>query len=93
MRVSRVIVVITVFLLSITPAWSASQLRQIGMVNLPGSPGFGEVAFAKGMLVMTHPAASAVDVFNPTRRRIALKFQACSHRKASRSMSKTEKSI
>ena len=70
MRVPRVIVVITALLLSIPAAWSASQLRQIGMVNLPGSPGFGEVAFAKGMLVMTHPAASAVDVFNPARRRI-----------------------
>jgi YVTN family beta-propeller protein len=70
MRVPRIIVVIAALLLSIMPAWSASQLRQIGMVNLPGSPGFGELAFAKGMLVMTHPAASAVDVFNPMRRRI-----------------------
>ncbi len=37
---------------------------------MPGSPGFGELAFAKGMLVMTHTAASAVDIFDPSRRRI-----------------------
>src|SRR5580704_7404676 len=49
---------------------TASDLRQIGMVNIPGSPGFGELAFCKGMLLMTHPGASAVDVFDPVKRRI-----------------------
>ncbi len=70
MRVPRTIVAIAALLLISLSAWAASQLRQIGMVNLPGSPGFGELAFAKGMLVMTHPAASAVDVFDPAKRRI-----------------------
>lgn len=46
-----------------------TDLRQIGMVNLPGAPGFGDVAFANGMLLLTHPGASAVDVFDPVRRR------------------------
>src|ERR1700756_206284 len=49
---------------------SASDLRQIGMVNLPGAPGFGDVAFANGMLLLTHPGASALDVFDPVRRRV-----------------------
>lgn len=49
---------------------SASDLRQIGIVSLPGSPGFGDAAFANGMLLLTHPGASAVDVFDPARRRI-----------------------
>ena len=49
---------------------TASDLRQIGMVNIPGAPGFGQVAFVNGMLVMTHPGASAVDIFDPVRRRI-----------------------
>ena len=70
MRVPRTIVAIAALLLISLPAWATSQLRQIGMVNVPGSPGFGELAFAKGMLVMTHPAASAVDVFDPSRRRV-----------------------
>ena len=49
---------------------SASDLRQIGMVNVPGSPGFVELAFCNGMLLMTHPGASALDVYDPTRRRV-----------------------
>ena len=49
---------------------SASDLRQIGMVNLPGPPGFGDVAFADGMLLLSHPGAGSVDVFHPTRRRV-----------------------
>ncbi|MGA7462106.1 MAG: hypothetical protein WBW69_17885, partial [Candidatus Korobacteraceae bacterium] len=48
---------------------SASDLRQIGIVNLPGSPGFGEMAFANGMLLLAQPGASAVDVFDPVKRR------------------------
>ena len=48
---------------------SASELRQIGMVSLPGGPGFEAVAFANGMLLLTHPGASAVDIFDPVRRR------------------------
>ncbi len=70
MRLPRIILGITAFLLTTSLAWPASQLRQIGMVGLPGSPGFGEMAFARGMLVMTHPAASTVDVFDPKKRRV-----------------------
>ena len=51
-------------------AFSATDLRQIGMVNVPGSPGFGEMAFCNGMLLMTHPGASSVDVFDPVKRRV-----------------------
>ncbi len=53
----------------------ASDLRQIGMINLPGAPGFGEVAFANGMLLLTHPGASTLDVFDPARRRIVAEVQ------------------
>jgi YVTN family beta-propeller protein len=49
---------------------SASDLRQIGMINLPGAPGFGDVAFSGGMLLLTHPGASSLDVFDPVKRRI-----------------------
>jgi len=40
------------------------------MVNVPGSPGFGELAFCNGMLLITHTGASAVDVFDPAKRRV-----------------------
>jgi YVTN family beta-propeller protein len=52
------------------PALRSSELRQIGMVNIPGAPGFGELAFANGMLVMPHAGSSTVDVFDPVRRRV-----------------------
>jgi len=67
MRVPRLLLPI---LLCLTSFAGASDLRQIGMVNLPGSPGFGDVAFANGMLLLTHPGASSLDIFDPVRRRV-----------------------
>lgn len=67
MRIAEI--VLSIALLCSSWIASASDLRQIGMVNLPGAPGFGQLAFADGMLLLTHPGASAVDVFNPTLRR------------------------
>ena len=67
MRLARLFISI-----AILGCWlaSASDLRQIGMVNLPGSPGFGDSALANGMVLLTHPGASAVDVFDPAKRRV-----------------------
>jgi len=67
MRLARFLITLIV----VNAFWlaSASDLRQIGMVNLPGSPGFGEMAFANGMLLLAQPGASAVDVFDPVKRR------------------------
>jgi DNA-binding beta-propeller fold protein YncE len=67
MRLARFLTSLT--LLSSFWMASASDLRQIGIVNLPGSPGFGQMAFANGMLLLTHTGASAVDVFDPAKRR------------------------
>ncbi len=68
MRVPRV--VISILLLCTALFAATPELRQIGMVNIPGAPGFGELAFCNGMLLMTHAGASAVDVFDPVRRRV-----------------------
>lgn len=59
----------SILLLVAAPIWS-SELRQVGMVNIPGAPGFGDLAFANGLLVMTHAGASTVYVFDPVRRRV-----------------------
>lgn len=63
---------VPLLLLLTTLAWSAPapELRQIAVVDLPGRPGFDEMAFAKGMLVMTHAGAGTVDIFDPTKRRL-----------------------
>jgi YVTN family beta-propeller protein len=67
MRLSRIL--ISTLLLGST-CIAASDLRQIGMVNLSGQPGFGQSAFANGMLLLTHTGASSVDVFDPVHRRV-----------------------
>jgi DNA-binding beta-propeller fold protein YncE len=45
-------------------------MRRVAMIDIPGRPGFDGVAMSNGNLVMTHPAASTVDVFNLTKRRV-----------------------
>jgi hypothetical protein len=57
MRLAQVIVPIAL----LCSLWTASacDLRQIGMVNLPGAPGFGQLAFADGMLLLAHPGAAS----------------------------------
>lgn len=45
-------------------------LQQIGMVDIPGSPGFDSVAIANGKVLLTHTAASSLDVVDPAKRRV-----------------------
>ena len=51
-------------------AASAAQLRQIAIVEIPGPPGFGSVAFAGKYLLISHTAANTLDIFDPARRRV-----------------------
>jgi DNA-binding beta-propeller fold protein YncE len=45
-------------------------LRQVAIVDLPGRPGFDDMAIVRGMVVMTHSGAGSVDVFDQTKRRV-----------------------
>ncbi len=45
-------------------------IRRIAMIDIPGRPGFNDLLFVNGCLVMAHPAASTVDVFNVRKRRL-----------------------
>lgn len=45
-------------------------MRQIGIIDIPGQPGFEEAVFANGMLVLSHEASDSLDVFDPVRRRV-----------------------
>ena len=56
-------------LLVLSPALMA-QLRQVGMVDIPGRPGFDSMTFAHGYLVIAHHGANAVDIFDPKLRRL-----------------------
>lgn len=50
-------------------AWGQGPVQQVGMIDLPGEPGFDEMVFAKGMLLLSHPDAGTVDIFDPAKRR------------------------
>ncbi len=51
-------------------AASAPALKQIAVLDLPWRPGFDEIALVHGMILISHPGAGAVDLFDPQKRRI-----------------------
>ena len=50
-------------------------MRRVAMVEIPGRPGFDGVALVGGNLVMTHPAANTVDIFNVAKRRVTAQIK------------------
>jgi DNA-binding beta-propeller fold protein YncE len=50
-------------------AWGA-KLRQVAMVDLPGEPGFNQVAIANGQVVISRPATNTIEIFSPVKRRV-----------------------
>ncbi|MEO8725974.1 MAG: YncE family protein [Acidobacteriaceae bacterium] len=50
---------------SSTASW---RLRQIAVISMSGLPEFDQAAFANGSVVISHPGAHTVDVFNPLKR-------------------------
>ncbi len=51
-------------------AASAPALKQVAVLDLPGRPGFDEIALVHGMILVSHPGAGVVDLFDPQKRRI-----------------------
>src|SRR4051812_40352474 len=56
-------------------AQEPNSLRPIALVDLPGIPGFDEVVFANGQLVLTHNSANTVDIVDPTKRRLVAQIK------------------
>ncbi|MGZ4811579.1 MAG: YncE family protein [Terriglobales bacterium] len=52
------------------PLPARALVRRVAMVDIPGRPGFKDLVFTNGNLVIAHPAASTVDVFSVPKRRI-----------------------
>src|SRR3569833_798076 len=61
---------IFVTLMLCATTWAATPVRQVAVLDLPGRPGFDEMVFAKGMLVIAHPGSNTVEIFDPVRRRV-----------------------
>ncbi len=51
-------------------AGSITKLRQVGIVDLPGDPGFNQVAVANGEVVISRPATNTIEIFSPVKRRV-----------------------
>jgi YVTN family beta-propeller protein len=47
-----------------------AKLRQVAMIDLPGDPGFNQVAIANGQVVISRPATNTVEIFSPVKRRV-----------------------
>jgi DNA-binding beta-propeller fold protein YncE len=65
--------VLVAILLAVCALLAESQapaLRQAGILDLPGAPGFDQVVFARGILMISHGAAGTVDLFDPRKRRL-----------------------
>lgn len=47
-----------------------AKLRQVAMIDLPGNPGFNQVAIANGQVVISRPGTNTVEIFSPVKRRV-----------------------
>jgi YVTN family beta-propeller protein len=55
-------------------AASAAKLKQVAIVELPGNPGFNQVAIANGQVVITRPETNTIEIFNPVKRRVVARI-------------------
>ena len=68
MRNIKAILFITI--LSCAAFGLQAKLRQIALIDLPGSPGFNEVTIANGQVVITRPGTNTIEIFSPVKRRV-----------------------
>jgi DNA-binding beta-propeller fold protein YncE len=61
---------VPLFVLSCTVNVIGAKLRQVAIVDLPGQPGFSQVAVANGQVVITRPATNTIEIFSPVKRRV-----------------------
>ena len=58
------------FIVSCAEAATDTRLRQIAIVDLPGDPGFNQIAMANGQVVISRPATNTIEIFSPVKRRV-----------------------
>src|ERR1041385_419825 len=68
MRNIKAVLLIT--LLSGSMFGLAAKLRQVALIDLPGSPGFNQVTMANGQVVITRPGTNTIEIFSPVKRRV-----------------------
>lgn len=70
MRRTRILVPLTLMVAGWVLCAYGAKLRQVAMIDLPGDPGFNQVAIANGQVVISRPATNTVEIFNPAKRRV-----------------------
>lgn len=70
MRRARILVALTLMVAGWVLCAYGAKLRQVAMIDLPGDPGFNQVAIANGQVVISRPATNTVEIFNPAKRRV-----------------------
>jgi DNA-binding beta-propeller fold protein YncE len=58
------------FSASCAAAATDTRLRQVAIVDLPGDPGFNQIAMANGQVVISRPATNTIEIFSPVKRRV-----------------------
>jgi YVTN family beta-propeller protein len=66
--------VVFLLILSCAATVYAAKLRQVAIVDLPGEPGFNEVAMAAGNVVISRPATNTIEIFSPVKRRVVARI-------------------
>src|SRR5262245_32402237 len=66
----KFIVPISILILGSATVGFGAKLRQLAMVDLPGDPGFNQVAIAKGQVVISRPGNNTIEIFSPVKRRV-----------------------
>src|SRR5215813_3242176 len=74
MRSPKFVVGLFLLLLSCAVASFAAKLRQVAIIDLPGQPGFNQVAVANGQIVITRPATNTIEIFSPVKRRVVARI-------------------
>ena len=81
MRNFKVLLFITILCLSASGL--AAKLRQVALIDLPGSPGFNQVTMANGQVVITRSGTNTIEIFSPVKRRVVARISRSAIRAAS----------
>ncbi len=65
-----VLFIFLLFIASCAAAATDTRLRQVAIVDLPGDPGFNQIAMANGQVVISRPATNTIEIFSPVKRRV-----------------------
>jgi DNA-binding beta-propeller fold protein YncE len=74
MRRANIIFYLLALFLGCGLSANAAKLRQVAMIDLPGDPGFSQVALANGQMVITRPATNTIEIFSPVKRRVVARI-------------------